>query len=139
VAGRRRLRIRSGGALVDLDDGTAAFVERAIRTAHRVVVTEIEQATGAVHDSAAVKWPVKTGDSKAALEWGLQMPTTSRVQGTISNDVGYAYMIKGKAQSGRSTWQELVAKPMLAASKVLVNKIEDELRQAARGVTDGQG
>lgn len=128
-----KVTIGTGKLSVVLDDGAARLVERALRTAAPTVTRRIEEETGKVFASALHDWPIKTGKSKRALDQGIRVPNATTVEGFIRNDVPYAFYIKGMKQRGKSTWVELVRKPMQAAAKVVADELGPDLRRAMGG------
>jgi hypothetical protein len=123
----RKLKIGRGAAMVELNDELSAKLDRVLREAAPRTMDAIERTTEKLATDAQNNWPEKTGRSKAGFEYGVRLPSLNRVEGYIRNNVDYAYYIKGKAQGGRNTWQELAVKPVKKALPDLIEDIRDEI------------
>jgi hypothetical protein len=108
---------------VQVDDGTERLVRAALEQTAPAVSREIERRIAAVLAEARSEWPVRTGASRDALVGGLRLPDSETLEGFVYDDVDYAYFIKGKRQGGKSTYVELVRKPMRAAAEGLVSDL----------------
>ena len=116
-----------GTMQVVVDDGTERIVRAALEQTAPVVVREVEERVDAVLAEARSQWPVRTGQSRGGLVSGLRLPDAETVEGFVFNDVDYAYYIKGRAQGGKSTYVELVRKPMKAAAERLVQDLGEAI------------
>lgn len=112
-----------GTMQVEVDDGTERLVRAALEQTAPTVVREIERRVDQVIADARSAWPVRTGRSRAALVSGLRLPDADTVEGFVRNDVDYAFYIKGRQQGGKSTYVELVRKPMRRAADDIVAEL----------------
>lgn len=96
------------------------------------LVQALEDERDAVLNEARAQWPVKTGRSKAGLRASKYLSTKELYIG-IEDNVPYVYYIKGNEQGGRSTWKELVEKPLRKRIKPLRIRLADAIIEITKG------
>ena len=122
-----------GALQVEVDDGTAALVRRVLDQAAPAVSRALEEAAERVYRAAAQDWPVKTGRSKAELEYGIRIPGPTAIEAFVRNDAKYAKFIVARNLGYRSAVVELLRKPMKRAAAELVEQLGPELRRVIEG------
>ena len=127
-----RFVVGKGSAMVEVDDGAARFVERVLRKAANVTMTQIDIATAEVAGVADAEWPEKTGNSRRGLKRAIRFLPPDTIEGVIYNRVPYVYFIKGKRQMGKHTWTVLVREPMKRKATVLAARLGTQLRLAGQ-------
>ena len=103
VYGDSAVRVRMGDAM-------ETMFRRALDQAAPGLLAEIERSTRALYESARDEWPVKTGRSRSALEWGVRVEGDGRVAGFIRNPVPYLIYIRRK-KDHKNPWITLVRQP----------------------------
>lgn len=124
--------------MVQMDDTLSDIVRRALRNAAPRVMDRLEEEARDLHASAESQWPVKTGRSKAALDWAVRIPRPDQVEAVVFIDprspaADYAFFIKGKKQGGASTWHALVRRPGRRRAKRLAEDLAKDLIDLAGG------
>ena len=112
----------------DLED-VKATIDKLLPGARRLLETEAR----AVHDAARARWPVRTGESRDGLYWGVAVASDlSFIRGFVSNSVDYAFYVKSaKVNSGTNhAATELIRKPMDARTGYIVATLGPALEAA---------
>ena len=133
-----------GSIRVNVDDGLARLVEKAVRNSAPRTFGAIDRAITWIEADAKARWPV--GRERETVADGKGRPHSrdllhgevvidagaEKVTGKISQDAEYAYKIK-TSQNGvtGNPWQALVAKPLKAALHGIVEEIGKEIKDGA--------
>ncbi len=130
----RRIFYGRGKAQIELSGEIHAMVERVLDGAARPVVQELESAARTLHAKARAAWPVKSGESKAALSWGIRIPDLEHVEAFVGNTSNYAKFIhRPWPESGKFVFQSLVVVPGRVMTRDLVARLGEQLRRLAAG------
>lgn len=122
---------RTGGTTVEISPELAAFVDRMTRALAPTTRATMDRELRKVYDNAVDQWPVKTGRSKAALEYGLAVESADVVRGFVACDVGYARYIRSiKLPGTGSAFVELMRKPVAKAIEPITDALAADLARA---------
>lgn len=124
------------GTRVTVDDGGA--FDKMIKMLAPETVKAMEDEVDKIFKNAQDKWPVKTGDSKAALEAVYTVDSSGNlaVRASIINDaahngVYYAKYIKSNdLPNSGSAYVELLRKPLMEKSREIGRILAAELAKA---------
>ena len=98
-----------------MDDTLDRIFRRAIDQARPGLLPVLEAEAQRLGENARAEWPVKTGRSRAAIVYGVRVVGGDGLESFVANTAAYVFYIKGRAQGGKSAWQELIRKPGLAS------------------------
>lgn len=124
----RKLRYRSGDASIVMDDTIGDLVRAAADRGH--VIGALEEHLDQVEDVLQAEWPVKSGASLAGFETGVEVRGTEIVA-YVRNRVPYVYMVRGRSQGGRPSWNALLRTALLPMNGALVQRAARRWRDAA--------
>ncbi len=130
------MKIGRGKTTVILDGELSDAVERAIDRLAPGLRDRMARAMDDLVAPVKAAWPVKTGRSRDAFEWGVRLADLDTLEGYAVNDAEnygreYAYLVKG--QDGRQIWREQLEKP----ARALAETLGDELIAATARILDG--
>lgn len=133
----RKLRVGRGIAMVELDDGLERGIGAALDRLAPGLLDRLETGIDGIALDALTRWPVKTGASKRAMEWGVRLPDEDHLEGFVVNTAEhsgkeYAYLIQPKG-GGKPVWRTLVVDPMLARADRIAESLADEAAAIIRG------
>lgn len=111
-----KLKLGRGKVTVEVDDDLDRMLRRGLEETAPGVLTGLEDIATEVGRSAQMRWPVKSGRSRAAFGFGARLPRKDLIEGYIDNDAtnngfSYIYAIKPRG-GGRSIWSTMVRTPM---------------------------
>ncbi len=128
-----KLRYTSGDASVVMDDTLDRIYRRAINDARPGLLPVLDSEAARLGADAIGQWPVKTGRSRAAIVSGVRVMSNDRLESYVGNTSPYVVYIKGRAQGGKSAWQELIRKPGLASVPRLLERLADTMGDVLGG------
>ncbi|MCB9763929.1 MAG: hypothetical protein H6739_29430 [Alphaproteobacteria bacterium] len=110
-----------------MEGPTAAELESSVRKVLGPALERVEEEVDKVHDELLLKWPVKTGRSRASWFTATTLdPEKYSATASLLSDEKYVVYIKSTKVSGkndatrnRSPYQELVRRPLRLAQKEL--------------------
>lgn len=129
-----KIKAKRGGVEVDLTMEETQYFDRFTRGVAPVTRAALDEAIEKVYNDAVARWPVKTGTSRAGLDYGIMFTSLDSLRGYVRNDVGYAKYIRtrGLPKTG-SAFVELMRKPMQEEAKRLAFVLSDEIAAAVAG------
>ncbi|MCP4918274.1 MAG: hypothetical protein GY913_15300 [Proteobacteria bacterium] len=111
-----KLKFGRGKVTVEIDDDIERMIRAGIEETAPGVLSGLEDIATEVGRSAQLRWPVKSGRSKAAFGFGGRLPRKDLIEGYVENNAtndgfSYIYAIKPRG-GGRSIWSSWVRTPM---------------------------
>jgi hypothetical protein len=133
-----RIFMGTGRAQIELSGGMKWAVDRVLGSASmRRLTDRMEAAAKRVHDKAAADWPVKSGDSKRALIYGVRIPDFSTIEAYIGFDASiasYHFFIKRPyPHNNKRAWVDLIRTPSRRLAKQLAVDLRSDLQAAVGG------
>ena len=128
-----KLRIGKGDAAVLMDDTMDLIYRRAIEQAQPGLLPILEREISALHASAAVQWPVKTGTSKAALDSGVRLMGAAKIEAFLVNTADHSPYIRANNLGKKSAYQVLIKNPGIKLGPVLAEMLGDQLARTLLG------
>lgn len=117
-----KLRYGSGIATIEMDDTMDRLVRRAIEVSQPGLVRRLEETAQRIHAETVARWPVRTGRSKAGLDWYMAIKEGgTEIRAVISTGgVPYTFYVRPLSLYGGNTgWSEWVQRPMREAGAKL--------------------
>ena len=100
----------------------------------RRVAMRLEEGAKRIHDEAQAAWPVDSGRSKEALEYGIRLGTSTSLESFVRNTSSYWMFIrKPWPENNRYVYRELILKPGRREAKRIAKAMKHELRKLAGG------
>ena len=133
-----RIFLGTGKAQIELSGGVKRADDRVLGSATmRRLTARMEAAAKQIHDQAVADWPVKTGDSRRALIYGVRLPNFSTLEGYVGFDPSVAayhfYIRRRYPYNNRRVWVDLIRKPSRRLAKQLAGDLRDDLQSAVGG------
>ena len=134
----RRLRYGTGAMSVEMDDTMSKIARAAIERVQPGLLDELEDIARETHDDARKRWPVDTGESRAALDYGVRVVRSgTQVEAYVSNDAPHTRYIRSRKITGLGEWDGeknpfalLVRKPLQSSAKELAERLADAALEA---------
>lgn len=132
---RRRIYAGRGKAQIELTGSMRDMVDRVLSSRGvRRVADRLEDGARRIYRSARSEWPEDTGRSKAALEYGLRLPSPTALEAFVRNTSPYWYYIRKKwPDNNVYVARELILKPGRREAKKIAREMGRELRKLAGG------
>jgi hypothetical protein len=136
------ITFRAGDATVKMSDDLRRMVDHVARGVAPAAVAVLEAQVEDVASEARADWPV--GNERTAVAErgrahsrdlvvdGVEV-TSDGIRAFVGNGAEYARYIKSSKNGlrGKSPWQELIRKPMLAAVVEVVDQLGPEIKRLA--------
>lgn len=128
----REYWIGRGKVQVKVSADLAAMIDRLLSDTAPLVRDALEEEARRIYTEARVKWPVATGKSRDALEWGLRIPDPTVLEAFVMNPVDYAWFIREKwPHNKKRVANELLIKPVRRAGRRLARRLATDLKALA--------
>lgn len=119
MARTQRLRLGRGSNTVIIENGLDDMVRRFLEDTIPGVLPRMEAEAEDLYNAAQAKWPVKTGRSKAAMNWWIRFPRPDpldRIEAFVGFEPGepgskYAHLVKGRKDDGKQSWRVHLLRP----------------------------
>lgn len=119
------LKFGRGAISVEIGDELDRMIRRGLAETRPGLLRHLEEAAKSVGAGATARWPVKTGKSKAAMQWGVRL-IDEGIEAFVLNDAnngGFPYVYAIRSRSGTQMWKELVRRPMERRGAKLVDEL----------------
>lgn len=115
-----------------MDSTTHDMLAAAIDNLAPGVRERLEREARELYEEARAGWPVKTGRSRDALQWGVRIPDDDSIESHVGVDpksdaVEYFHLIKGRKHRGKQTWRVLLQRPAQERARKLGEDLKDVL------------
>ena len=96
----------------------------------------LDEEVGAIYSEARRQWPIKTGESKAALKFSVRV-VGDKIVASISNDVEYTKYIRTSRRRGLLSravpvWNSLVIRPGRRHAERIALQVAEAFAEDAR-------
>ena len=100
----------------------------------RRVADRLEDGARDIYTQAREQWPVKSGRSRDALEYGLRIPDPTTLEAFVRNTASYwAYIRKPWPDGNVFVARELILKPGRKEARRIARAMRTELQNLAGG------
>ena len=132
---RRRIYAGRGRAQMELTGTMRTMVDRVLSSKGvRRVANRLERSAKQIHDEASAQWPVASGRSKAALTYGLRLPSSTSLEAFVANTSKYWFYIrKPWPDNNIYVAKELIIKPGRREARRIAKTMTKELKALAGG------